>query len=146
MLSILQEELKIAMKEKNKATLIGLRNIIGKLKAKIIDKGEELSEKECVQILQSSAKQLKESITQYKNGGRDDLAEVEIYELELIKKYLPKQLSQDDIRKIVQETIKSTGAQTIREMGNVMGNVMNQFAGAADGKIVQKIVQEELSL
>ena len=146
MLSILQEELKTAMKEKNKATLIGLRNIIGKLKTKKIDKGEELSEKECIQILQSSAKQLKESITQYKNGGRDDLAEVEIYELELIKKYLPKQLSQDDIRKIVQETIKSTGAQSIREMGNVMGNVMNQLAGAADGKIVQKIVQEELSL
>ena len=146
MLSILQEELKTAMKEKNKATLIGLRNIIGKLKTKKIDKGEELSEKECVQILQSSAKQLKESITQYKNGGRDDLAEVEIYELELIKKYLPKQLSQDDIRKIVQKTIKSTGADSIREMGSVMGNVMNQFAGSADGKIVQKIVQEELSL
>ena len=102
--------------------------------------------KECFQILQSSAKQLKESITQYKNGGRDDLAEVEIYELELIKKYLPKQLSQDDIRKIVQKTIKSTGADSIREMGSVMGNVMNQFAGSADGKIVQKIVQEELSL
>jgi len=94
MLSILHKALKAAMKAKDKATLIGLRNIIGKLKAKIIDKGEELSEKECVQILQSSAKQLKESITQYKNGGRNDLAEVEINELELIKKYLPKQLSQ----------------------------------------------------
>ena len=146
MLTLLQEELIKAMKAKNKSTLIGLRNIIGKLKARRIDKGEDLTKQECIQILQSSAKQLKESITQYKNGGRDDLAEVEIYELELIKKYLPKQLSQDDIRKIVQETIKSIGAQSIREMGNVMGNVMNQFAGDADGKIVQKIVQEELSL
>ena len=90
MLSLLQEDLKIAMKAKDKPTLTGLRNIIGKLKAKKIDMGKDLTDKECLQILQSSAKQLKDSILQYSKGGREDLAKIEQYELELIKKYLPK--------------------------------------------------------
>ena len=86
MLALLQEELKTAMKAKDKATLTGLRNIIGKLKAQRIDKGEDLTDQECIQILQSSVKQLKDSIEQYEKGGRDDLAEVEAFELKLIEK------------------------------------------------------------
>ena len=97
MLTLLQEELKAAMKAKDKATLTGLRNIIGKFKAQRIDKGEDLAKEEYIQILQSSAKQLKDSIEQYEKGGRDDLAEVEAFELKLIEKYFPKQLSEDDM-------------------------------------------------
>ena len=108
MLALLQEELKAAMKAKDKATLTGLRNIIGKLKAQRIDKGEDLTDQECIQILQSSVKQLKDSIEQYEKGGRDDLAKVEAFELKLIEKYLPKQLSEEEIRISVQKTIKST--------------------------------------
>ena len=107
MLSLLQEELIVAMKAKDRATLTGLRNIIGKLKAQRIDKGEDLTKEECIQILQSSAKQLKDSIEQYEKGGRDDLAEVEAFELKLIKKYLPEQLSEDEVRVLVQKTIKT---------------------------------------
>ena len=145
MLALLQEELKAAMKAKDKATLTGLRNIIGKLKAQRIDKGEDLTDQECIQILQSSVKQLKDSLEQYEKGGRYDLAEVEAFELKLIKKYLPKQLSEDEIRISVQKTIKSTGAKSMQDMGRVMGSVMKNLAGAVDGKVVQKIVQEKLS-
>ena len=139
MLSLLQEDLKIAMKAKDKATLKGLRNIIGKLKAKKIDKGEELTEKECLLIFQSSAKQLKDSIMQYSDGGRDDLAEIEKYELKLIEKYLPKPIEENKLREIVQKTIKLNGAKSIKDMGNIMGVVMKDLAGAADGKMVQKL-------
>ena len=145
MLTLLQEELKTAMKAKDKATLTGLRNIIGKLKAQRIDKGEDLTKEEYIQILQSSAKQLKDAIEQYEKGGRDDLAEVETFELKLIEKYLPKQLSEDDVRTLVRKTIKSTEAKSMQDMERVMGAIMKHLAGAADGKMVQRIVQGELS-
>tara|TARA_B100000315_G_C14296686_1_gene459880 strand:- start:249 stop:689 length:441 start_codon:yes stop_codon:yes gene_type:complete len=145
MLSLLQEELKVAMKAKDKATLIGLRNILGKLKARRIDKGEDLTEQECIQILQSIAKQLKDSIVQYEKGGRDDLAKVEAFELKLIDKYLPEQLSEDDLRDLVRQTIESIGAESMQDIGRVMGAAMQKLAGAADGKMVQKIVQKELN-
>ena len=144
MLLLLQEELKSAMKAKDKATLTGLRNIIGKLKAQRIDKGEDLTKQECIQILQSSAKQLKDSIIQYEKGRRDDLAAVEVFELNLIKKYLPEQLSEEKIRAVIRKTIEFTKAKSMQDMGRVMGTAMKELAGTADGKIVQKIVQEEL--
>ena len=145
MLSLFQEELKAAMKAKDKATLTGLRNILGKLKAQRIDKGEDLTKQECIKILQSSVKQLNESIEQYKKGGRDDLAEVEAFELKLLEKYLPEQLSEDDVRAVVRKTIKLIGAESMQDMGQVMGAAMKELTGATDGNMVQKIVQKELS-
>ena len=145
MLTLLQDELKTAMKTRDKATLTGLRNIIGKLKVRRIDKGEDLTRQECIQILQSLAKQLKDSMIQYEEGGREDLAEVEAFELKLIEKYLPEQLSEDDVRALVRKIIESIGAESMQAIGKVMGVVMKELAGAADGKKVQKIVQEELS-
>ena len=145
MLSLLQEELVKAMKAKDRATLIGIRNMIGKLKSLQIDKGKDLTKQESIQILQSSAKQLKDSIRQYKKGGRDDLADIEAFELKLINKYLPKQLSEDEIRSLIQKTIISCGTTSMQDMGRIMGIVMKELMGTADGKIVQKIVQEELN-
>ena len=146
MLEQLQEELIAAMKTKDKATLIGLRNIIGKLKTKNIEKGTFLTNQECVQILQSLEKQLKDSILQYKKGGRNDLAKIEEFELKLLEKYLPEQLSTDEIRKKVQYSIKSIGAKSIQDIGQVMGAVMKELSGSANGNIVMKIVREELSI
>ena len=145
MLGQLQEELISAMKAGDKPRMTGLRNIIGKLKASQIDKGEELTGDESLKILKSAAKQLKESVEQYKKGGRDDLAEKELFELSLLDKYLPEQLSQDEIRTTVKNTIKSTGAESMQEIGKVMGAVMKEMAETADGKLVQQIVQEELN-
>jgi len=145
MLNQLQKELVVAMKAGEKAIMMGLRNIIGKLKAAKIDKGESLTNEESLKILKSAAKQLKESIDQYQKGGRDDLAEEEAYELSLLEQYLPKQLSEEIIRETVKNIVENTGAESIQNMGKVMGAAMKEFAGSADGKLVQKIVQEELS-
>ncbi len=145
MLDQLQEELKIAMKAGEKAKMMGLRNIIGKIKAAQIDKGETLTNEESLKILKTAAKQLKESIDQYQKGGRDDLAEKEAFELTLLEKYLPEQLSEEQIRQTVKNIVKNTGAGSMQDMGKVMGATMQELAGSADGKIVQKIVQEELS-
>ena len=145
MLDQLQEELKIALKAGEKAKMMGLRNIIGKIKATQIDKGETLTNEESSKILKTAAKQLKESIDQYQKGGRDDLAEKEAFELTLLEKYLPEQLSEEQIRQTVKNIVKNTGAGSMQDMGKVMGATMQELAGSADGKIVQKIVQEELS-
>ena len=145
MLNQLQKELVVAMKAGEKAKMMGLRNIIGKLKAAKIDKGESLTDEESLKILKSAAKQLKEAIDQYQKGGRNDLAEEEAYELSLLEKYLPEQLSEKVIRETVQNIVENTGAESIQDMGQIMGVAMKEFAGSADGKLVQKIVQEELS-
>ena len=145
MLDQLQEELKIAMKAREKAKMMGLRNIIGKIKAAQIDKGETLTDEESLKILKTAAKQLKQSIDQYRKGGRDDLAEKEAFELTLLEKYLPEQLSEEQIRQTVKNIVKNTGAGSMLDMGKVMGATMQELAGSADGKIVHKIVQEELS-
>ena len=145
MLNQLQEELKIAMKAGERAKRIGLRNIIGKIKAAQIDKGESLTDEEELKILKTATKQLKESIDQYQKGGRDDLSEKEAFELSLLEKYLPQQLSEEQIRETVKNIVKNTGAGSMRDMGKVMGATMKELDGLADGKIVQKIVQEELS-
>ena len=145
MLNQLQEELKIALKAGEKAKMMGLRNIIGKIKAVQIDKREPLTNEESLKILKTAAKQLKESIDQYRKGGRDDLAEKEAFELTLLEKYLPEQLSEEHIRQTVKNIVKNTRAGSMLDMGKVMGATMQELAGSADGKIVQKIVQEELS-
>ena len=144
MLNQLQDELKIAMKAGDKPTMTGLRNIIGKLKASQIDKGEPLIKEETLKILKSAAKQLRESVEQYKKGGRDDLAEKELFELSLLDKYLPEQLTKDKIRAIVKETIQASGAESMQDMGRIMGMIMKELAESADGKLVQQIVRDEL--
>ena len=145
MLDQLQEELKIAVKAGEKAKMMGLRNIIGKIKAAQIDKGETLTDEESSKILKTAAKQLKESIDQYQKGSRDDLAEKEAFELTLLEKYLPEQLSEEQIRHRVKNIVKNTEAGSMQDMGKVMGATMQVLTGSADGKIVQKIIQEKLS-
>ena len=145
MLSRLMNDMKSAMKAGEKAELGALRNLIGKVKAKQIDSGKTLTDDECIKIMATSAKQLKDSIHQYKNGGRDDLAENEAFELSIVERYLPEQMSEDDVRAIVQKTIADVGAESMKDMGKVMGVAMQAVGGEADGSIVQKMVREELS-
>ena len=144
MLDKLQSELITAMKAGDKSRILGLRNIIGKIKAVQIDKGEILTSEESLKILKSSAKQLKESIKQYKQGNREDLAEKEIFELSILEKYLPEQLSEEEIRGKIKKIIEEMGGQSMQDMGKIMGAAMKNLGNLADGKIVQKIVTEEL--
>ena len=145
MLLTLQNELIEAMKNKDKPTIIGLRNIIGKIKAKKIDKGEDLTNEEYLQVLNSATKQLKESIFQYEKGGRNDLANIEKFELSIIEKFLPEQLSEEKIRLIVKKNIQEINAKSMQDMGRIMGMVMKEVMGSADGNTVKKIVQQELN-
>ena len=145
MLTTLKNELIVAMKNKDKPTIISIRNIIEKIKTKKIEKGEDLTNEECLQVLNSSAKQLKESILQYEKGGRNDLAELEKFELSIVEKFLPEQLSEQEIILIVKKHIQKINAKSIQDMGRIMGAVMKDLVGSVDGNVVKEIVQKELS-
>ena len=145
MLSKLMDDMKTAMKSGNKNELAALRNLIGKIKAKKIDKGEELTQDETLKIIITSAKQLKDSIQQYEKGGRSDLVDKESFELSIVERYLPQQMSEDEIQQIVSEVIAEVGATTMKDMGKVMGGIMKRVAGQADGNLIQQLVRKELN-
>ena len=134
-----------AMKEKEKERINALRNIIGKLKYRYIDKGDKLTEQEEIKVIQSLAKQRRESIELYKQGGRNDLVETETKELSIIEEYLPQAMSEEEVRRLVRETVKETGAESMSDLGKVMPLVMKKGAGKVDGKIAQEILRELLS-
>ena len=96
-------------------------------------------------IIKKMVKQRKESITQFKQGGRDDLVEVEEKELAILEAYLPEQISEEKLEGIVSEVISQTGVTSMQEMGSVMKEVMNKVQGQADGKVVSEIVKKKLS-
>ena len=141
----IQKDMYKAMKEKEKERINALRNIIGKLKYKYIDKGDKLTEQEEIKVIQSLAKQRRESIELYKQGGRNDLVETETKELSIIEKYLPKAMSEEEVRRLVRKTVKETGAESMSDLGKVMPLVMKKGAGKVDGKIAQEILRELLS-
>ena len=145
MIELITNDLKSAMKAQDKSKIIGLRNLLGKLKAKQIDKGTNLNNDECIKILNSAAKQLKDSIKQYSNADRLDLAEKENNELSLVQNYLPKPIGEEEIRKQITIIINENNASSISDMGKIMGIAMKKFSGAVDGNIVQKIVREQLN-
>ena len=141
----IQKDMYKAMKEKEKERINVLRNIIGKLKYRYIDKGDKLTEQEEIKVIQSLAKQRRESIEMYKQGGRNDLVETETKELSIIEEYLPQAMSEEEVRRLVRKTVKETGAESMSDLGKVMPLVMKKGAGKVDGKIAQEILKELLS-
>ena len=141
----IQKDMYKAMKEKEKERINALRNIIGKLKYRYIDKGDKLTEQEEIKVIQSLAKQRRESIELYKQGGRNDLVETETKELSIIEEYLPQAMSEEEVRRLVRKTVKEIGAESMSELGKVMPLVMKKGAGKVDGKIAQEILKELLS-
>jgi len=141
----IQKDMYKAMKEKEKERINALRNIIGKLKYRYIDKGDKLTKQEEIKVIQSLAKQRRESIEMYKQGGRNDLVETETKELSIIEEYLPQAMSEEGVRRLVRETVKETGAESMSDLGKVMPLVMKKGAGKVDGKIAQEILRELLS-
>jgi hypothetical protein len=141
----LESDLVASLKSKEKERLSVIRMILSDVKnAEIKEKGS-LSEEALLSLLSRSAKQRKDSIQQFQKGGREDLVAKETKELELLLEYLPEQLSQEEMRDIVEKAIASTGASSMKEMGSVMKQVMAEVSGRADGKEVQQIVRELLS-
>lgn len=143
------DDLKSAMKNKEADRLRVLRS----LKAKILEKeiserkgGEaEITDEQVIEVLMKAAKQRKESIEQYEKGGRDDLADNEKQELELIESYLPEMMSEDEVREAARKKIEQLGASDMSDMGKVMGALMGELKGKAEGSVVSKVVKEELS-
>ena len=145
MLDIIRQDLKEAMKIGDKLKLTALRNLVSKLKAKEIEKGDSLNNDESMKVCMSAAIQIKESIKQFKEAGREDLVENESLELKIVETYLPKQISEEEILLKIKEIIKDQNALSPSDMGKVMSPLMKEFAGTADGKIVQNMVIKELS-
>ena len=137
-----------AMKAKDQDRLRVLRSLKSKLMEKEIAErtgGEAtLTDEQALQVLTKAAKQRKESIDQFEKGGRSDLVENEEKELAIIEAYLPEMMSEDEVRKIVQDKIAAVGATGPQDMGKVMGPLMGQLRGKADGSLVSQLVKEEL--
>jgi len=134
-----------AAKSKDKLRLSALRLAKAALHNKEIDLRRELKEKEILQVLSSMVKQRKDSIEQFKNGGRLDLVEKEEGELQVIQEFMPEQLSEEEIEAEISKVIDEVGATGIRDMGNVMKALMAKFTGKADGKLVSEKVKAMLT-
>ena len=141
----IQHDLHEAMKKKEKEKTNTLRNIIGKLKYKIIEKGEEITEQEEIKVIQSLAKQRIDSIEMYKKGERSDLVEIESTELSIINEYLPQAMSEEEVKSLVKDSVEESGAQSIADLGKIMPIIMKKGAGRVNGKLAQKILREILS-
>lgn len=140
------EMLKEAMKAKDEASLRTLRAIKGAiLLAKTEKNAGEMTPEREMQLIQKLAKQRKESIEIYNGQGMTELATKEREELEVLEKFLPKQLSEEEIKPIVQALITELGVSDIKEMGKIIGAANKKLAGQAEGAIISKIVKEILS-
>jgi len=143
----LQAELKQAMLAKDQTKTSVLRMLISSLGYFEIQKGGagySATEEDVMSVIQKEAKQHKDSIEQFKAAGRTDLVEKENKELEILQVYLPEQMSEEEIKKLVIEAIEKTGASSQTDMGKVMGALMPKTKGKADGNIVSRIVREQL--
>lgn len=141
------EDIKTAMKERDKVALDTLRNIKKVfLEAKTAPGANDtLEDADALKIIQKLAKQGKESAQTYIDAGRQDLADAELAQVSVIERYLPEQLSEDEIEKIVKTLIEQTGAANMKDMGKVMGMANKQLAGKADGKTISGIVKKLLA-
>ncbi|MEE9573157.1 MAG: GatB/YqeY domain-containing protein [Candidatus Neomarinimicrobiota bacterium] len=140
----IQSDMYQAMKSKDVVKSKTLRVVFAKLKDQKIAKREDLTEADELKVLQTLAKQHKESIAMFRNGGRDDLVEQETNELQIIEQYLPKMMTDEQIRNIVKNSIEETGAQTLSDIGKVMPIIMKKGAGKIDGKKAQLFLRELL--
>lgn len=115
------------------------------MKEEDLTKESALSDDEITEALSSEVKKRREAASEYDKGNRPELAEKERNEIEILQKYLPEQLSEDEVRKLVQDAVQKTGAKEQKDMGKVMGVLMPQVKGKADGNMVSKIVKESLT-
>ncbi len=141
------QEMKTAMKAKDSVALESLRAIKSALLLAQTEKGvgKGLSEEEEIKMVQRLVKQRKDSASIYKEQGREDLASAELAQVQVIEKFLPEQLDEAAIEKVVTETIQQLGADGMKDMGKVMGIVTQKLAGQADGKTISNIVRKQLA-
>jgi uncharacterized protein YqeY len=159
----IQEDLKEALKEKKEAEVLTLRMlnaaIVNKekekryktskekaeLKEEELEKESQLNDEEVFEAIYSEAKKRKEAIFEFGKGGREDLVKKEKKELEILEKYLPEQLSEEEIKKLVSEVIAKVGAKEMKDMGKVMVELLPKTKGKAEGGLVSRIIKEQLA-
>jgi uncharacterized protein YqeY len=142
----INNDLKEAMKAKDQQALRGIRAIKAAiLLAKTDGTHHDLDEASEIKLLQKLVKQRKDSLDIYEKQGREDLAQTEREEIEIIERYLPEQMSEEELEKIIKGIVDKTGASSMRDMGKVMGMASKQLAGKADGKTISGIVKKLLS-
>ena len=142
---LIEEAVKVSMKNRDKEITSTLRMAISELKKEEIDKRIDLEDKQVIQILQRMIKQRKDSYSQFSDAGRNELAEKEQNEINILSDFLPEQLSEEELTLIVTEVIKETAASGPQDMGKVMGSLKQRIQGNADMGLVSKIVKENLS-
>ena len=144
-LSDIKQDLKQAMLDKNDLERDTIRMFLAEVQRFEIDTKEEADDAKALQIINKMIKQRNDSITQFRSGGRNDLAEREEKEVEILSRYKPEQLSEEEVTKKVKDAIESLGASSMQDMGKVMGVLNSSLAGSADMGMVSKIVKEELA-
>ncbi len=139
------EQLKLAMKAKDSVALESLRAIKSALLLARTSGSSEITEEEEIQLVQKLVKQRKDSAAIFMEQGRQDLADPELAQIAIIEQFLPEQLTEEEIEKVVVRTIDTTGASGMKDMGKVMGIVSKELAGQADGKMISTIVKKKLA-
>lgn len=143
------EDIKTAMKAKDKVrlqTVRGIKKAILDKEVEVRPKGQDsLTEVQEIELLSQQAKQRRDSIEQFSNAGRNDLAEKERQELAIIETYLPEQVSDSEVEAIIDKIIADSGAASLKDLGKVMGPAMKELKGKADGKKIQELVKSRLS-
>ena len=144
--SKVMEQMKIAMKAKDTVALESLRAIKSALLLESTSgSGKELTEEDEIKLVQKLVKQRKDSAAIFMEQGRQDLADPELAQVAVIEQFLPQQLTEEEVEKVVVQTIDATGASGMKDMGKVMGIVSKELAGQADGKMISTIVKQKLN-
>ena len=145
LIATIEGELKDAMKERDAERRDALRLILNALKGSEKELQRPLSEDEELQVLQRERKRRVEAAEAFRSGGREEQAEAEEYELEVLEEFMPAPLSEEELEEIIDDVIAEVGATSLRQLGRVMADVMPQVAGRADGSQVSQLVREKLA-
>lgn len=145
LLDRLQEDLKNAQLARDEVKVSTLRLLLSEIKNAQIDKGGEISDEDIVSLVQREVKKRAEAVVSFRAGKREDLATKEETEERILLEYLPDQLTNEELTKIVSDTINEVRANSIKDLGKVIGAVMGKVKGRADGKVVSNLVKEKLS-
>ncbi len=140
----LHEDLKAAMKDRNKIRVETLRMLRAQIKDSQIAKRQELTDDDVFSVLNNAAKKRREAMELYAQSDRSDLLEQETRELEIIQAYLPEQLTRAEVEEVISQIINDVGATSVKDLGKVMGIAMQQLKGKADGRMVQEISRLKL--
>ncbi len=141
----IQDDMKAAMKGGDKPRLGVIRLLMAAIKQREVDERVELDDEQILVVLDKMVKQRRDSITQYEQAGRPELAEQEAFEITILQEYLPEALSEEEIRDMIREAIQATGAESMRDMGKVMGQLKPKMQGRADMGAVSALIKQQLS-